>query len=64
MRFLIDRSDLPYDAFVPDRSWLGPIEEGDDDGDAKTEELQTDAVHGEDLPLSGGPAGFDCFFHW
>ena len=25
--FLIDRTDLPYDAFVPDPSWLGPVEE-------------------------------------
>ena len=25
-RFLIDRKDLPYDAFVPDPSWLGPID--------------------------------------
>ena len=50
-RFLIDRRDLPYDAFVPDQSWLGPVEEGDDDGDAKTEELQTDKVHGERQPL-------------
>ena len=25
-RFLIDRTTLPYDAFVPDPSWLGPIE--------------------------------------
>ena len=33
MKFQIDRKDLPYDAFVPDPSWLGPIEEeGDADG--------------------------------
>ena len=25
-QFLIDRTDLPYDAFVPDPSWLGPVE--------------------------------------
>ena len=36
VRFLIDRTELPYDAFVPDPSWLGPIETeegGDSDGD-------------------------------
>ena len=41
-RFLIDRTTLPYDAFVPDPSWLGPIEEegGDELGD---ERKKTDA---------------------
>ena len=37
-RFLIDRKDLPYDAFVPDPSWLGPIdmeEGGAEDGDPR-----------------------------
>jgi len=47
MRFQIDRADLPYDAFVPDLSWLGQIEEGDDDAHEKTEEIQSDEVHGE-----------------
>ena len=39
-RFLIDRKDLPYDAFVPDPSWLGPIdseEGGAEDGDQMKE---------------------------
>ena len=45
MKFLIDREDLPYDAMVPDPSWLGPIEEeGDADGDAEAEEIQPDRV--------------------
>ena len=28
MEYLIDRKELPYDAFVNDPSWLIPIEEG------------------------------------
>lgn len=53
MKFLIDRTELPYDAMVPDTSWLIPIdeEEGDGTDDEKTGELQTDTVHGGDLPL-------------
>ena len=52
MEFLIDRKDLPYDAFVNDPSWLIPIEEGGGaDGDAETEEVQTDTVHGERQPV-------------
>lgn len=42
MRFLIDRHELPYDAFVCDPSWLCPIddEEGDErDANAQTEEV-------------------------
>jgi len=53
-RFLIDRKELPYDAMVPDASWLLPIEdeeEGDGTDDEKTEELQADAIHGKDVPL-------------
>ena len=52
MKFLIDRADLPYDAMVPDRDLLIPIEEeGDGADDEEAEELQTDTVHGEDLAL-------------
>lgn len=54
MRFIIDRHDLPYDAFVADPSWLCPIneEEGDErDAHAQAEEVQTDEVHGEGQPL-------------
>ena len=52
MEFLIDRKDLPYDAFVNDPSWLIPIEEGGGgDADAETEELQADEVQGEGQPL-------------
>lgn len=52
MKFLIDRAELPYDAMVPDPSWLIPIEEeGDDTGDEKTEEIHADKVHGGDIPL-------------
>ena len=52
MKFLIDRKDLPYDAFVNDPSWLIPIDEGDDeDGDAETEEVQADKVQGEGQPV-------------
>ena len=48
MKFLIDRTELPYDAMVPDASWLIPIdeEEGDGTDDEETEKLQTDTVHG------------------
>lgn len=54
MKFLIDRKELPYDAMVPDPSWLILVndeEEGDGTDDEKTEELQTDQVHGEDVTL-------------
>lgn len=52
MEFLIDRKDLPYDAFVNDPSWLIPIEErGDADGNAETEDVQADEVQGEGQPL-------------
>ena len=52
MEFLIDRKDLPYDAFVSDPSWLIPIEEGGGEGaDAKTEKVQADEVQGEGQPL-------------
>ena len=52
MDFLIDRKDLPYDAFVNDPSWLIPIEEGGGEGaDAEIEEVQADAVHGEGQPV-------------
>ncbi len=48
MKFKIDRADLPYDAFVPDPSWLLPYEEeGDDTDDAQTEEVQTDSLQSE-----------------
>ena len=39
-RFLIDRHELPYDAFVPDPSWLGSIDDeegGAEDGDQRKE---------------------------
>lgn len=32
-RFLIDRAELPYDAFVPDPSFLIPIDEEEPDSD-------------------------------
>lgn len=53
-KYLIDRTELPYDAFVADEAWLCPYEEeeeGEESHDAETEELQADEVHGEDLPL-------------
>ena len=36
-RYLIDRTQLPYDAFVADESWLIPIEEDDADGNEGTD---------------------------
>ena len=53
MKFRIDRQDLPYDAMVPDSSWLYPIEEGggENDADAEAEEIHTHAVHGEGQPV-------------
>ena len=54
MKFLIDRKELPYDAMVADESWLVPIEdeeEGDPADDAETKEVQTDQIHGKDIPL-------------
>ena len=55
MKFLIDRNELPYDAMVPDASWLIPIEDNEEEGDGtddeKTDALQADQVHGEDVSL-------------
>lgn len=45
MKFMIERTGLPYDAMVPDASWLIPIKkDGDDGDDAKTEEIQADKI--------------------
>ena len=52
MKFKIDRKDLPYDAMVPDPSWLIPYEEeGDETDDEKTEEVQADSLQSEGLLL-------------
>lgn len=46
------QKELPYDAMVSDPSQLCPVEEeGDDTDDEKTEEIQTDTVHGEGQSL-------------
>lgn len=54
-KFLIDRRELPYDAMVPDASWLIPIakteKDGDGTDDAEAEKLQTDEIHGRELCL-------------
>lgn len=51
MKFLIDRRELPYDAMVPDASWLGPIEEEGKHDDAEAEKVQTDGLQSEGLLL-------------
>ena len=47
-KFLIDRTQLPYDARVADPSWRGVVDEdtrGDAaDGETETEEIQTNEV--------------------
>jgi hypothetical protein len=45
--YVIDRRTLPYDAFVPDESWLIPIDEegGDSHGD-KGPETDADSNQG------------------
>ena len=57
-KFLIDRTQLPYDAMVADPSWLGVVEEekkGDAaDGDTETEEIQTNEVLGKRLRIQPG----------
>lgn len=51
-KFLIDRTELPYDAMVADESVLCPVEEGDEADDETEEmEIQTDEVHAADVPL-------------
>lgn len=50
MKFLIDKTELPYDAMVPDASWLIPLEEetdGEDADDAEVKEIQADKIQGE-----------------
>lgn len=54
MKYLIDRHDLPYDAFVADPSWLIPIdeEEGEEhDAHAEAEEIHPDEIQGEGQPV-------------
>ena len=41
MRFLIDRTELPYDAMVPDPSWLIPVEEEGDGNEIAASEINT-----------------------
>ncbi|MDD2980923.1 MAG: hypothetical protein PHN80_13285 [Hespellia sp.] len=45
-----DRESLPYDAMVPDPSWLG-ITETEVTEDAKIKEIQTDQIQSKDLGL-------------
>ena len=55
MKFRIDRRDLPYDAFVADPSWLCPIEDDEEGGDAdgyERSEAETDS--GEDPGRKSG----------
>jgi len=52
MEYLIDRTELPYDAMVNDAAWLIPIKkDGDESHDAETEKIQTDEVPGKGLTL-------------
>lgn len=54
MKYRIDRKELPYDAMVPDASWLAPYEEeGETTDDTKTGELHADEVHGRGFLLLG-----------
>jgi len=47
MDFLIDRTELPYDAMVADAAWLLPVKkDGDESHDEKTEEIHADKIHG------------------
>ena len=47
---MLDRDGFPYDAMVPDPSWL-EIPETEVIEDEKTEKIQTDKVQGEGLGL-------------
>lgn len=47
---IIDRHILPYDAMVPDSSWLG-ITETEVTEDEETKEIQTDQIQGKKLGL-------------
>lgn len=51
LKYRIDRTELPYDAMVPDPSFLLTYEEEGDEYDEKTEEVQADEVHGEGQPV-------------
>ena len=45
-KYRIDREHLPYDAFVADESWLGPVDgEGEGNGD-EGKEADTDGDQG------------------
>ena len=49
MRFLIDRTELPYDAFVNDPSWLIPIDD-EEGGDSHGYERQEAEANGSEDP--------------
>ena len=53
-RFLIDRTQLPYDAFVADPSWLGPIET--EEGGAEDSD-QRKKAHADSDQGAGGESG-------
>lgn len=49
---LKERQRLPYDAMVPDPSWLGETDtETEVAENEETEEIQTDKIQGEGLGL-------------
>lgn len=49
---LKERQRLPYDAMVPDPSWLGETDtETEVTENEETEEIQTDKIQGEGLGL-------------
>ena len=50
-RYLIDLTELPYDAFVADESWLIPMEEDDADGN---EGKETEAYGGKETGRDTG----------
>lgn len=49
MKFLIDRKELPYDAFVNDPSWLIPIDD-EEGGDAHGYEGPEAETNGSEDP--------------
>ena len=38
-KFVIDREELPYDAMVPDPSWLIPIDDEEEEEDDEEEQV-------------------------
>ena len=55
VKYLIDRTELPYDAFVADPSWLIPVDDDEEGGDTHGDKGKEADAHGDQG--TGGQSG-------